>query len=135
MATISNGDVVRVEDPAGSATYTDIAEVISATVPTLSVEAVDVTHQGSGGVKQYEPGLADYSTVSVEMNWVPGSASDVLIGTINGARETRSWQIVVSGRTYTFNAFIENFEVSGGLGEKRTASMSLRVADGTVTVA
>ncbi|RME67250.1 MAG: hypothetical protein D6782_02940 [Alphaproteobacteria bacterium] len=135
MAEVSTGDKLQVEDPAGGGTYVDIAELVNVTIPTLSTEAVDVTHQGSGAIKQYTPGLADYSAVTAEINWVPGSSSDTLIGTIVGGRETRSWKVIVSATSYTFNAFVESFEVSGGLGEKRTASLTLRVTDGTVTQA
>lgn len=58
------------------ATYTALAEVLSVTPPSISVETVDVTHMGSDdGFREYKAGRRDGGEVTVNMNYVEASAT------------------------------------------------------------
>lgn len=52
--------------------FTAIAEVTSISVPSISVDAVEATHLGSGGNREYIVGLADGGEIAVELNFTKG---------------------------------------------------------------
>lgn len=57
-------------------TYTALAEVLSVTPPSISVETVDVTHMGSDdGFREYIASLKDGGEVTVNLNYVEASAT------------------------------------------------------------
>ena len=57
-------------------TYTALAEVLSITPPSISVETVDVTHMGSDdGFREYIASLKDGGEVTVNLNYVEASAT------------------------------------------------------------
>jgi hypothetical protein len=57
-------------------TYTALAEVLSVTPPSISVETVDVTHMGSDdGFREYVASLKDGGEVTVNLNYVEASAT------------------------------------------------------------
>jgi len=57
-------------------TYTDLAEVLSVTPPSISVETIDATHMGSDdGFREYIASLKDGGEVTVNLNYVEASAT------------------------------------------------------------
>lgn len=60
--------------------FTYIAEVTSNKPPSFSDSTVDVTNtQSPGGVREFIPGLSDAGESSHEMNYIPGSPTDIFI--------------------------------------------------------
>jgi len=57
-------------------TYTSLAEVLSITPPSISVETIGATHMASDdGFREYIAGLKDGGEVTVNMNYVEASAT------------------------------------------------------------
>lgn len=57
-------------------TYTDLAEVLSVTPPSISVETIESTHMGSDdGFREFIAGLKDGGECTVNMNYVESSAT------------------------------------------------------------
>lgn len=57
-------------------TYTALAEVLSVTPPSISVETVDATHMGSDdGFREFIASLKDGGEVTVNLNYVEASAT------------------------------------------------------------
>jgi hypothetical protein len=57
-------------------TYTALAEVLSVTPPSISVETVDATHMGSDdGFREFIASLKDGGECTVNMNYVETSAT------------------------------------------------------------
>lgn len=60
----------------GPSTYTDLAEVVSITPPSISVETIDVTHMASDdGFREFIASLKDGGECVVNMNYVEASAT------------------------------------------------------------
>jgi hypothetical protein len=57
-------------------TYTALAEVLSVTPPSISVETIDATHMGSDdGFREFIASLKDGGECTVNMNYVEASAT------------------------------------------------------------
>ena len=126
---------IEIETTAGTAIYTEIGEVKSASKPNAQVDQVEVTHMGSPDqVKEYIAGLTDFGEVSLTMNWVPGAATDLFIETWReGGNERRSVRITTpNNKTYTFLGFILGYTGSIPVGDLMEAELNLKVA-GAVT--
>ncbi len=57
-------------------TYTSLAEVLSVTPPSISVETIDATHMGSDdGFREFIASLKDGGECTVNLNYVEASAT------------------------------------------------------------
>jgi hypothetical protein len=83
-------------------TYTDLAEVLSVTPPSISVETIDATHMASDdGFREHIPSLKDGGEVTVNMNYVEASAT-LLQTLVLAGKET--FRITFPGSsTYVFS--------------------------------
>lgn len=55
--------------------FTAIGEVKNLSLPEETADAVEATHLGSGGVREYVPGLRDGGEFSIEFNFVQAGYS------------------------------------------------------------
>ncbi len=134
-ATIGFGTLFKRGDGGGPETFTTLAEVISISGPSLSMDTVDVTHMESTGTyREFLPGLKDGGEVSVTVNFLPGdSTQNVAAGILKDYddRVLRNFQIVFpdSGTTtWTFAAYVTAFEPETPLEDKMTASIIMKVS-------
>lgn len=90
-ARIGWGGKVYLGTDATEGTLTQLAEVVSATFPTDETDEVDATHLLSPGRrKEFLSGLIDGGDCTVTLNYVPGSATDVLLTDAKTTGDTRS---------------------------------------------
>src|SRR5690554_1115380 len=76
------------------ATYEDVAEVISITPPSDTIDTVDVTHLRSPDrTREFLAGLRDPGECSFEMNFIPGSDADGALQTVRDAGEVVNCRI------------------------------------------
>lgn len=118
----------------GGSTWTEIAEVFDITPPSDTVDQVDVTHmQSPNRRREFISGLSDPGSASFEMNFVPGSASDLLIQEIRGTGEQVLCRITFPNAvTWQFTGQIESYEPAIPTEDKMTASVSFKVSGSTV---
>jgi len=107
--------------------FTYIAETFDATPPTMADDNHEATHfQSPNRMKEYIPGFSDGGVASFEMNYVPGSATDVFLNSLRGvpiiARLTYA-----NGIQVLFNALRESYEPAIPNDDKMTASLGLKV--------
>jgi hypothetical protein len=121
----------------GAGTFEELAEVFNVGFPNIQTEEVDVTHyQSPDRVREFIQGLADGGEIPIEINWVPGSDTDVTIRTLRSSGAVRSHRITTpNGVTWTFPGFIKGFEPSGNLGGKLAATVTVRVSGAPVYAA
>lgn len=114
--------------------YTDIAEVKNVTPPNFQADDVDVTHnQSPNATRETIPGLKSPGECSFEMNFVPGSASDVLLRALLNTGEQRPCRIEYPNAvTWDFLAAVKGYEISSATEDAMTATVSMQVS-GTVT--
>lgn len=132
---IGYGITFEAEDSPGAGTFTAWDEVFNVTPPETSIDQVDVTHYGSPNrSREYKPALSDNGSASVEMNYVPGSATDVRIRAMKDAGEVVGFQITYPDTTVVeFSGFVTNYSQSLPVDDRMTATAQIKVT-GAVTL-
>lgn len=93
-------------DSAGDV-LTELVEVVSFTLPNGETETVEATHLKSPNRRrEFVSGMIDDGDLTVVINYVPGSATDVLVKAALDDGDTRDWMAVVPRET-------ANWEVTG----------------------
>lgn len=78
------------------ANYFELVEVVQFPLPDDTVEEADASHLKSPDKRrEFIAGMIDGGTVEVEINYVPGSATDVAIRNARDTRTTRAIKFVV----------------------------------------
>lgn len=134
-ADIGYGGRFEVELGVTPGDFLALAEVNNITPPNESVDVIDVTHMDSPDrTREFIQGLVDPGDMSVEMNWVPGSATEDLILAWRAAGETREARITTPNSvTYTFPCFVTGYSPGMPIDGKMTATLTCKVA-GAITV-
>ncbi|MBL3587736.1 hypothetical protein JMM61_20705 [Rhodovulum sulfidophilum] len=118
------------EDPG---TFADLAEVNEITPPNQQADDIDVTHQKSPNkTREYIAGMIEPGDMTVSLNWIPGSATDMTIQTLKASGARRQMRIAWNnGVSWTFTGYIKGFEPSTTLGDKMTGTVTIKVAGST----
>lgn len=114
-----------------TAVLTELGEILSVTPPSSTVDEVDATHMKSPNRrKEYIAGLVDDGEGSFEMNYVPGSASDILIREAVNAGASRAYKIVIpngaAGWEITGTCIVRAYERNVPIDDRMTATLSVR---------
>lgn len=117
------------------ATWIDLAEVFDITPPNDTVDEVDATHmQSPNRTREFIPGLIDPGEASFEMNFVPGSPSDLLIAEIKTAGERVRCRLTFpNGVTWKFSGWVSSYEPAVPTDDKMTATVTWRVTGPTIS--
>lgn len=128
LASIGYGTLFGIADPATPTVFTYIAELTSITPPAASQDNQEATNmQSPAGYKEYVPGLSDGGKIEFDMNFVPGSASDLAL---RAARGVKKWcQIVFpNGVQFLFFASLETYQPDAKNDGVMTAKASFKVS-------
>lgn len=109
---------------------TQLSEILSVALPNSQVEDVEATHMASTR-REYIAGLIDDGEGTVEMNYVPGSATDTLIRAAVADGVTRSYKVVLQvadGSTWqvTGDCIVKGYERNTPIDDRMTATMTIR---------
>lgn len=131
-ALIGYGIVVEMSTPAAPTTWIPIAEVYSASPPVDTYDQVEATHYLSPGRRrEYITGLVDGGDIPLEMNYIPGSATDLFFLAIGSA--LRNVRITFgNGVVYTFQALLKSYAPSTPVDDRMTMTATMKVT-GAVT--
>ena len=135
-AMIGIGATLSIEN--GSATLTQVGEVIEIGLPNPQTEDVEATHFGSPNrQREFIPGLIDNGEAMFRINWVPGNAADTLISQAQTAGVARDIEVeipsgVATKQKFAFKGIVKGFEKDVPLDDRMTATVTIRVA-GAVT--
>lgn len=131
-AKLGYGSKFSISQDAGS-TFTDLGEVSNITPPSSTIATVDATHMASpNGDKEFIIGLNDPGDASFDMNFIPGSASDVLIRAVKAARVSVVCKVTYpNGATWTFTGLLTSYAPAVPNEDKMTATVSFKVSGST----
>jgi predicted secreted protein len=125
------GTTLKIGDGASPEVFSDIAEVTNISGPGMSMDTIDVTNHGSaGGWKEYAGGLLDGGEVKLELNFLPADTSQKLLATTLAARTKKNFKLEfpdTANTTWSFSAFVTNFEPSAPVDGKLGASVTLKI--------
>lgn len=126
-AMIGLGTTVELADLVSPGAFTFISEVFNLNPPSEQDDTVEVTHYTSPGRRrEYIPGLVNSGEISFDMNYVPGSASDVLINAAKGVEKVVRLTFP-NGVALVFHAIRQGYEKSDPLDDRMTATVTFRV--------
>lgn len=125
----------RIGATASASTLTALAEVYSVTPPESSIDQIEVTHFKSPGRKrEYIPALSDNGTASCEMNFEPGSATDLLIeGLITPGAVVDAEIEYPNGTVVAFSCSVSGYSKGVPVDDRLTATVEFQVT-GDVTI-
>jgi hypothetical protein len=115
-------------------TYIEMDEILNVTPPNLQVDEVEVTHNTSPlRTKEFIAGMIDPGNAGWEMNFIPGSVSDITLRTLqrNGTRVSTKF-VFPNGIFWTFLSIVKGYEPTSSTEDKMTATVTLKTS-GSVT--
>lgn len=134
--TIGYGLTVLVETAPGAGQadnetgWFELAEVFDFTPPDPQTDQVDRTHYKSPNrTREFTSGLTDNGSLTLSMNYIPGSDTDVFILDWKASGENRKVRnIYESGVQQTVPAFPLSYKRAIPLDDKMTADLELKAA-------
>ena len=138
-AKIGYGAQFHMKDDATPGVMTKLAEVFNVSPPNQQIDDVEATHYESANrTNEYIAGFIDPGTITVEMNYIGGSATDDLIVEAKNAGAVRDMKVVIpaspKNQEFTFPGIVKGYEISAPIKDRQTATLTIRVA-GAVTQA
>lgn len=130
-AQIGLGAQFWLDNDAGTPVLTKLGEILSVTLPNPQVEEVEATHMDSPNRRrEYISGLIEDGEGTFEMNYVPGSATDVLIRGALADGKTRGYKIVIPDGAGTWEiegeCIVRGYERNIPLDDRMTATLTVR---------
>lgn len=115
----------------GAEVFTDIGEIKGFTGPAMRTGQTEVTHMLSpDGVREFRATLHDPGEVSFQVNLVPSDTQQQGLRADQFARTLRNFRITLSdadSETIDLTGFVTAFDVSAGIEDALTASVSIKV--------
>lgn len=113
--------------------FVEVAEVINITPGEATADRIDATHmQSPNRRREYISGLIDNGEASFEINWVAGSATDLLLRRLFTSGETVEHRITFAGPaprvTVTFDASLTGFSKVIPIDDRMTATITVAVS-------
>lgn len=118
---------------------TKLGEIISVTPPNPQTAEVEATHMASPNRRrEYIAGMIEDGEGTFEMNYVPGSETDVLIRGAQASGLTKPYKIVIPDGTgkweITGSCIVRGYERNLPIDDRMTATLTVRFT-GAVTEA
>lgn len=132
-AMIGYGGLLEISTNNGS-TWTEIEEVFNMTPPSATVDQIDVTHmQSPNRDREFILGLNDPGECSMEVNFIPGSATDAFLLTIKAAYARVKCRITwPNAVVWSFDGLLTAYEASAPTDDKMTATLTFKVSGSVV---
>lgn len=127
-ARIGYGTKYAIRRSGGS--LVQIAEVINVTPGEVTADRIDATHmQSPGHRREYIGGLIDNGEASFEINWIPGSSTDVLLRELLSSGETADHVITFSnGVTVEYEGVLTGFSKVIPIDDRMTATITVAIS-------
>lgn len=116
---------------------TKLGEVFNIPIPNGTTELIDASHMDTVGFRDYiSSRLRDGEEADIEMNWIPGSATDTLLRDARG--QTRDFRIVIDQGTGTYefvgSVLVRDYVRNNPMDDRRTGTLRVKwVSDITET--
>lgn len=114
----------------GPDVWTTLAEVTNVTPPGLSRDTHDASHtQSPNSYREFISGMIDGGEVTLEINFVPGSATTALLLADLDLPTAGTYRVVFpDDETWTFSALMTGLESEAPIDDKMTATATYKVS-------
>ena len=117
-----------------SSTLVKLAEVTEVSVPNPQQSEVEATHfESPGRAREYVPGLVDNGEITLGLNYIAGSATDLLIAAAVAGNDPRDCKVIIPTVTgsgtweFTFSGIFKGYERNIPIDDRQTATVTIRV--------
>jgi predicted secreted protein len=131
----AKGTLLKIGDGGGSEVFTTIAQVMTISGPSLSMDTLDTTDHDAASFKTFVGSYRDGGEVTLEIHWDPATATHgVTTGLLKKFKDSSSptnYQLVfpdTGATTWSFAALVTAFAPSAPHDGKLTASVTLKVS-------
>lgn len=128
-AMMGYGTVLELALASAPTAFTYIAETKSITPPSFTVSEFERTHmQSPNATREFGPGLSDPGEASAEMNFIPGSPTDLfLLDSVAARADLRARLTLNNGMSMLFSCFVSGYERAIPFDDGQSATLTLRV--------
>lgn len=119
-----------------------MAGVYALTPPNNQTDDVEITHfESSGRKREYIRGLTETGEGTIEMNYVPGSVTDLLCQASHAAGNVRPYKIVIPDDQgapaweITGNCYAKGYERGIPVDDRMTATLTVKFSGDPAEVA
>lgn len=122
------GTLFQIGDGAGPEVFTTVAEVVNITAPDSTLSTVDATHMESPDrFSEKIPALLDSGEAQIELNFVPGSATQKLLDDAHYALRKANFRIILPGalKRGEFSGYVTKIGRAMPHNDKMTKSVSV----------
>jgi predicted secreted protein len=133
-ARIGYGTIYEIWDASlTTPAFVEIAEVIEITPGEATSDRIEATHmQSPGRRREYITGLIDSGEATLQINWVPGSDTDVLLRDLFTSGDVVQHRITFAGdaprTTLTYDGSITGFSKALPIDDRMTATITVAVS-------
>jgi hypothetical protein len=129
-ARIGYGTTFTVGDGGSPEVFTELAEVTNVTGPAVVRETHDATHMGSPNrYREFVAGLVDGGEVTVDMNYVAGGATEILLNACLEQVAARNYRITTPNtEVLAFSGFCTAKSAAIPLDDLMTLSATFKVS-------
>ena len=131
---IGYGSRVRIGRGAAP-TWTELQFVGDLEMPDEQIDEIEVTHmQSPNRRKQFIAGLTDGGEVGVPMNYIAGSATDIVLQAIKATGEDVQVEITLTatGTPEVYGGFLKSYARSAPVNDKMMATATFRLSEAIV---
>lgn len=121
---------------------TPLVGVFEMTLPNEQADDVEITSFASAGRKrEYIRGLVETGEGTISMNYVPGSATDLLLTAAKDAGDTRTYKIVIPGTDGVAaweidgSCYVKGYERAIPIDDRITATVTIKFTGDTTEAA
>lgn len=127
-ALIGHGITFEMADPATPTTWIYVAEVFNIEPGEEATDQADATHmQSPNRDREYIPTMNDNGSISMDMNYVPGSATDLALIAAKG-KKRRCRLTYPNGVQLLFSGSRESYSNSATFDGKMEANVSFKIS-------
>lgn len=128
QARIGHGSLFKIGNGASPEVFTTVAEVTAITPPAMTRDSIDATHsESTDGWREFIGGLKDGGEVELTLNWVPGSATTILLMQEIGADAGNKQVVFPNGEIFSFAALCTNISPEAPVDGKMEATATYKV--------
>lgn len=134
-ARVGFGSKVEISTNSGSS-WTEVDEVFGLTPPAAAISNPVATHmQSPNSAAEKIPGkIIDYGQTTLTINWLPGSAADVLIrGLVTGGATFMVRETFPNGVTWTVSGLIASMTPATPMDDRMTCDITIDVTGALTT--
>lgn len=131
MSDVETGHLTEFHMANAAGVLTELDELLEVPLPAGAADLIETSHMKTTGNKTYiNAPLKEGEEADLVMNWIPGSATDILIREAKAAGNARGYRIVLKKGATTWEItgelVVRDYTRSNPMADRRTATARVK---------